>query len=289
MPLDCRLICVLALLLGLAALAAPAWGQESPPSPSDAPAFAPPPVSALVIEEVLPIEPLPRPYEWYDIYYWMPPNIWSGSFELGINGSEGNAQSFSMRLGSTLKRKTDWDQFEAKLTHAKTSSGGVIKQNNALFNAREELFLGETPWSVFGTTFLEYDEFKNFDLRIALNTGLGYKFLDEERVKFKGRFGAGTSHEIGGVNDEWVPEGLFGVDTEVKISARQKLTGTIDYFPDWQDFSNYRMITNLGWEWLLDETTNMHLKVAVIHRYDSTPEGREPEDVDYSIMLMWKI
>ena len=38
-----------------------------------------------------------------------------------------------------------------------------------------------------------------------------------------------------------------------------------------------------------DEASNLHLKVLVIERYDSTPEGREPEDIDYSILLLWKL
>jgi hypothetical protein len=246
-------------------------------------------LAPIEAEEVLPIEPLPRPYTWYDSYYWMPPDLWSGSFELGVNGSEGNSQSFSMRVGGNLKQKTDWDQFEAKITHAKSQSNGLITQNNALANLKEEIFIFDTRWSVFSTTFIEYDEFKAFDLRLAINGGLGYQLVKMDRFKLKGRFGGGTSHEFGSPNDDWVPEALFGFDVELQISPRQKMTATSDYYPDWQDFTNYRLVTNLGWEWLLDEATNMSLKVLVIDRYDSTPEGKLPNDLDYSILLIWKL
>lgn len=297
---------LLLAILALAALVAPTFARAQEASPSDQLAnepigpldLAPPPLGGPAPpkeepkeppEEVLPIERLPRPYDWYDTYYWMPPDIWSGSFELGINGSAGNAEAFSMRVGGNVKRKTDWDQFEWKITRAQTQSNGVTTQNNAIMNMKEEIFLQDSKWSVFGTTYLEYDEFKAFDLRLALNGGLGYQFLKLDSVKFKGRFGAGTSHEFGSAMREWVPEGLFGGDLEVQISARQKLTATSDYFPDWGNFTKYRLVTNVGWEWLLDEATNMHLKVLVIDRYDSTPQGRQPNDIDYSILLLWKI
>ena len=48
-------------------------------------------------------------------------------------------------------------------------------QHNALLNMGVERGFGDSPWSLFGKVFLEYDEFKAFDLRAALNGGVGYK------------------------------------------------------------------------------------------------------------------
>lgn len=247
----------------------------------------PVPAPAPAKEETLKLLP-PMP-QWYEPNYWMPPDIWSGSFEVGINGSEGNAESFSMRVGGSLKRKTDWDQFDWKTTVAKTESKGVVTQNNALMNAREEIFLGDSRWSIFQNTMLEYDEFKAFDLRLVLNAGLGYLYYKSDTTKLKGRLGAGTSREFGGPSTEWVPEGDFGIDFEHQISKKQKLTATVDYYPDWGDFTDYRLVTNVGWEMLIDEASNLNLKIGVIDRYDSTPHGLKPNDFDYSILLLWKL
>ena len=43
-------------------------------------------------------------------------------------------------------------------------------------------------------------------------------------------------------------------------------------------------------ELLLDEATNLSLKVGLLDRYDSTPGiGLQENDVDYFITLLWKL
>lgn len=215
---------------------------------------------------------------------------WDGSFEIGINGTEGNAESMSFRTGGNLKRKVDQWEFTTDIIYAKTLANGVETQHNAIYNAGYEWFFGPTsPWSHFGKLNLEYDEFKAFDLRLVLNAGLGYQFWKSDITSLKGRFGAGTSHEINGPDDRWVPEAVFGADYTHQWSKRQKLNLTTDYFPEWDDFHNYRLVTSLGWEYLLDDTSNLSLKLSVNDRYDSTPNGRKPNDVIYSLLLLWKI
>lgn len=288
---------LLAWQLALLAVVESAANAQGPPpsvlaSPAPAAKEAPagPPLEGPAVDDTpLLLERLPPDLEWYHGHYWMPPDIWSGSFEIGINGSEGNAQSFSMRVGGNVKRKTDSNQFEAKFTHAKTSSNGIDTQNNALFFARDEILFGESPWSLFGQTNLEYDEFKAFDLRLVANGGVGYQFLKSDITKLKGRFGAGTSREFGGPDNAWNPEGVFGLEYERKLTERQKLSAIVEYYPVWDNFEDYRIVTNVAWEVLLDEASNLNLKIGVIDRYDNTPHGRLPNDVDYSLLLMWKL
>ncbi len=121
-----------------------------------------------------------------------------------------------------------------------------------------------------------------------MSGGLGYHLIKTEGAKLTGRFGAGTSREFGGPNDKWVPEAILGMDYEHKLTRRQKLSGSFDYFPDWGDFMDYRLVTQASWELLLDEETNLSLKVGLIDRYDSTSEGRKPNDLDYFLTLLWK-
>ena len=35
--------------------------------------------------------------------------------------------------------------------------------------------------------------------------------------------------------------------------------------------------------------TNLSLKVSAFDRYDSTPQGRRPNDLDYALLLLWKL
>jgi len=226
---------------------------------------------------------------WYRPGYWFPGGKLTGSIELGINGSRGNADSFSIRAGGKLKHDVDWRTFTMDLTHARTDSDGVETQNNAIFNARHDWKLGDSPWSIFAKLQLEYDEFKAFDLRVVMNAGWGYQFWKNDFHALKGRFGAGASREFGGPDESWTPEAVFGLDYECKISDRQKFTASADYLPSWEDFMDYRLNTTLAWEICLDAAHNLNLKVGVFDRYDSTPNGSKSNDIDYSVLLLWNL
>jgi putative salt-induced outer membrane protein YdiY len=213
---------------------------------------------------------------------------WEGDIELGINGSEGNAQSFSMRAGGSLKRETERSIWEADFAYGKTNANSVETQHFGTFNLRyERLF--ESPWTQFIRFSGMYDEFQAYDLRLFTNVGLGYRLLQTDTTTFKARAGAGLSREFGGPNDDLVPEANFGLDFEHQLTKRQQLTATIDYFPDVRDFGDYRLMTDLGWQLLLDEESNLSLKLSLIDWYDSTPEGRESNDINYAILLLWKL
>jgi len=226
---------------------------------------------------------------WIEPYAWFLPGEITGGVELGINGSAGNSEAFSFKTGFDIKHKTKVDELAFDLTYNKATADGVETQHNALFNASYERSLGESKWNLFVKEFMEYDEFKAFDLRIALNAGIGYHVIENDTTTWKTRFGAGASTEIGGPNDNWVPEGVFGTDFERKLSKRQKIKLTSDYYPDWSNFSNYRVNTKASYEVLLSEENKLSLKLSAYDRYDSTPNGRKPNDINYSILLLWKM
>ncbi len=225
---------------------------------------------------------------WYSALNWLPWDGWVNSAELGINGSTGNAESFSFQAGARFKRKTDINLMDLRLTHNRTSAASNETQNNALLYADYERFFGDSPWTGFLKNGLEYDEFKAFDLRYNINAGIGYRLFNTKDLQLKGRFGAGTSREFGGPDNRWVPEALFGADYEHQVNKRNKVIAKLDYFPEWTDFDNFRFISDLAWEILLDESGNMSLKLGAMDRYDSTPNGRKPNDLNYTALLLYK-
>lgn len=226
---------------------------------------------------------------------WMSPTTWFSSpawekgIELGINGSEGNGQAFSLLSAGRLRRETDRSIWGIDIVYAKTEAQEILTQHYAFMNSRFDYKLSDSRWTLWNITRLEYDEFKAFDLRLAVNGGLGYDVIRSDTRKLTGRFGAGASREFGGQDDSWVPEAVFGADYIHKLSNRQRLAFTTDYYPAWEDFKDYRLVTQASWELLLDEATNLSLKVGVLDRYDSTPQGGQPNDFDYFITLLWKL
>jgi putative salt-induced outer membrane protein YdiY len=208
---------------------------------------------------------------------------------VGLNGTEGNSQTVSMRTGATLESKTDYRELLIYLNYARTSANSMETQHNAILKIDHSWLFAESPWTAFAKAGLAYDEFKPFDLRLNMSGGLGYRILDTDSTTVTGRFGAGVSHEFGGPDDSWVPEAVFGFDVEHQLSKRQKFISKFDYYPDWTDFRDYRLELDMGWELLIDEEANLSLKLSLIDRYDSTPNGAKNNDVDYALLLLWKL
>ena len=134
-----------------------------------------------------------------------------------------------------------------------------------------------------------YDEFQAYDVQVNANGGVGYRLVDESWLSMIARFGGGGSQEIGGTNEDWVPEALIGFDYEQQLFSSHKCYATIDYFPAWDNFNNYRLVTDVGWEIELMKPSNLSLKLSATQRYDSTPNGADPRIVNYSVLLLWKL
>ena len=256
--------------------AVPIAGERTPAIPA---------THELPADEVEP-EAIETPVE--EVVEEEPENPWSGSFELGLNGSDGNNDLFNFRLGLDLERKTDWTKFTFDLDYKNDSTDEVQTANRLFIDGRQEWSPTPGPWSLFAHGTTEYDEFQDFDTRIAGDAGLTYEFIKTDVGRFAGRVGLGASREIGGSDDDWVPEGSFGLDLERKISKLQKFVMSVDYFPDLSNFGDSRIQTKVDWEVTIDADMNLALKVGVLDRYDSTPGTAMHNDLDYSAVILWK-
>ncbi|MFT5524079.1 MAG: putative salt-induced outer membrane protein YdiY [Pirellulaceae bacterium] len=226
---------------------------------------------------------------WYYPSAWYDETCWEASFEVGVNGSEGNAQTASTRAGANLKRVSDSNDLTFDMIYNRASAAGVETQHNAFLSVDRKWKFGDSRWSLFDEFGLTYDEFKPFDLRVTFDFGVSYDFIKTDITNLAGRFGGGVSHEIGGPDDSWVPQALFGMDYERKFTSRQKFRMKVDYLPAWGDFTDYRIELDTGWEMLIDEEANLSLKLSVIDRYDSTPNGAKHNDLNYALLLLWKM
>ncbi len=288
-PLCCWLLLTAALTAQVAeparviSLPDPAQVQSLPPLDPPAPIMPEeiplPTDPSKVVEEKIVEEKIIHP--WY--YY----KAWNGSFDLGVNGSDGNSQSFNVRGGLNAKREAPWNITTITANYVNNSANSVQTADKVFIEGRYEWLFADTPWSLYVHEITEYDEFRAFDVRVTADAGVGYQFWKTADSRFKGRLGPGVSREIGGVNDEWTPELVFGAIYERQISKYQKFNFTIDYFPRIDDFTKYRVNSQINWEVVLDEINNLSMKIGIVDRYDSTPEGKQPNDIDYKTVLVW--
>ncbi|MEO0530205.1 MAG: DUF481 domain-containing protein [Planctomycetota bacterium] len=247
-------------------------------------------VADAAIEEVV------EPTRWYYPSYWFGPTPWDSGIEFGLNGASGTSESISYRAGGYVKRKADDYKFNGSLYYNNTKAEGTLQQSNALLDVRYDWLFDNSPWTLFILNQSFYDEFAAFDFNTNLNTGFGYQWLDEDWTKLTTSIGAGASREFGNedtagnsLNDEWVAEASFGVNYELNWADNKKFYAKIDWFPQWEDFGNYRALADIGFEFELHKPTNMSLKLSATDRYDSQPQGAEPHNLNYSSMLIWKL
>lgn len=217
-----------------------------------------------------------------------PPKIWCGGLEFGLNGASGNSELFKVRVAGNAKRETPGHIFCTDILYGYGEANGVRGENHALWNARDEwLFVG-TPWSIFVSSTLEYDEFTAWSTRAAAHSGVGYQFLKTDTTLFKGRLGAGASRELGGPENRVVPEALIAFDFEHKFTERLKALSTVTFYPDLGEIGEFRAIGSACLEYLVDPVWNLTFKVGTLDRYDSTPEGLQANDIEYYAVLLWK-
>jgi hypothetical protein len=212
---------------------------------------------------------------------------WKGSIEGGLNGSNGNSDNLSFRLGLGASRETSAMKTTAALTYTYATSDGEKTKSRGVFDLRNDWNLGERT-IFFATGKLEYDEFQDWDWRLSAFTGPGYYFVKSDRTKLLGRVGVGVTKEVGGSTNELIPEGLIGADLEHKITERQKCFVTVEYIPSISEAWDYRVNAKAGWEVLVDPEVNMTLKIGIDDRYDHNPgPGFKKNDIEYFILLAW--
>jgi hypothetical protein len=260
--------------------------EESLPVPSGAPTSV---HGGELLPELQSLIPADSP-GWYAPTYWIGPAPWETSIEFGLNGSSGTSESLSMQAGGTILRESRFSKLNLDTEYNRTTKSGAETQNNAEFDVRNDWLLGDkSPWTLFATGNLFYDQFQAFDLQANANSGLGYRFVHRPELEFLGRFGGGASREFGGPDERWVPESLVGVEYLQRISPLQKVTAKVDYYPEWDQVGEFRLLADVAWETSLIQPSNVSLKISASDRYDSTPSGADPHLVNYSVLLLIKM
>ena len=169
---------------------------------------------------------------WYQPTDWFGGTPWDTGIELGLNGSTGNNESFSIRTGGYVKRESRFSKLDYSIYYNRTTTGEETTQNNATTDIRNDWLLDDSsPWSLFAKANVFYDQFQAFDLQTNGNSGIGYQIFKDPAVNLTTRVGGGASREFGGPDNEWVPEALFGFEYEQSVTDTQKFFAKLEYYP----------------------------------------------------------
>jgi putative salt-induced outer membrane protein YdiY len=213
---------------------------------------------------------------------------WQGEVELGLNASHGNSRTSNLFNGVELERATRTGKLLLDWKYVKSTSKGKVTEHHALLDVSHHWIKEDRNHGWFASFGMEYDEFRAFDVRTAFNGGRLVTLQARKDFKLLGKFGAGVSREFGSPTEASIPEAVLGIHLVRQLTRWQRITIETEYFADWRDFSEFRVEADIGWEILLNERHDISFKVTALNRYDSTPQGRKANDLDYGLLLVWK-
>lgn len=222
---------------------------------------------------------------------------WESSFEAGLNGSDGNSETFNIYLAFESKKATETDRWDFSSAYFLNSSDGNTTKNEWLTNLKKEWLLEDSPWFVFALGGYELDEFEAFDHRFNAAAGIGYDIFDTEKFALKVNAGAGGKWEVYDKPEtftpaksdvEFAPEALAGVELTWQITDNQTLNAATTFFPDLEDTDRYRIISSVDWKVKLSQVDGLNLKIGFANEYESVVDpGVERNDLVYYAAVVW--
>jgi len=198
-----------------------------------------------------------------------PPPKWKFKAELGLNGEHGNTRTQDLRtaVGALLETVTDRWKFDAEYLRSKNN--GVVVKNQWYVQGIKDWMWADSPWTVFATGRFERDHFNAWSQRAQAGGGVGYKFVDREDLKVRGRAGLNGLREWGSGDDRWRPEGLLGAEAEWNITKKQRIEATTTWYPDLRQGGDWRLVSTLAWSMKLADSDALSLKIGLEDEYDT--------------------
>ena len=215
-----------------------------------------------------------------------PEAVWNSRIEIGINGSQGNAERLNGQLAFRTTRVTEGTRLAFDTTWRVNTAEGERVANRLTLNARNDWDLPDSDWTLFLQGGSEFDEFREFDARVSAGAGFNYRFFDTEDTKFSARIGAGFSRDIGGLEENAVPELITGFDLSHRLTERQRFVASGELFPDLDETGEFRSVLSARWEYKLDAATDLSLAIGLEHRYDTQTVNDSRTDIDYFVRLV---
>lgn len=200
-------------------------------------------------------------------------DAWKGRVEIGAGLSAGVTDEQSAHIGATMSRETDRNITRLDALYYYSASDGDRTNSRFTSGVRHDWLMPNSKWFYFSQGRYDYDEFQSWEHRLSGHGGAGYHLIDEEDFDLKLRGGLGLIREFGSENEDVRPEAVLGIDVVWQLTEKQKFIAAVELFPDLSETGEFRTVTDAGWSVLMDEATNMSLRVGLHHEYESTTDA----------------
>lgn len=217
---------------------------------------------------------------------------WKGSVTAGAIAARGNTNTDAANAGLDALRRSAEDRltlngaynYSRENTH---DQGARVTMENWLLAAKYDYFLTE-KWYVYGNVKAERDHLANLDLRLTPGAGLGYQWLESEKVNFNTEAGLTWVYERYTdpvVTREYVA-GRFAYHYDRQINENLKFVHNFEVLPSLEFAGDFLLTADAGLRATLTKDFFGEAKVQL--QYNSQPaEDTEKTDVRYMLNVGW--
>ncbi|MCC6849266.1 MAG: DUF481 domain-containing protein [Deltaproteobacteria bacterium] len=219
----------------------------------------------------------------------IPPGArWSAEVKASVNGSQGNTETFALGAAAEAVRETDDDRLRLGGTIARASQDSEDIVKNTRGYGYYDYHLG-AHWDLGGFVTLEYDHFKDLDLRTVVGAGPGYRFIDTKIMLFKVRAGlAYVNENFSDAQDRDYVTAVVGDEFRWTISESQSFYQLLDVYPSLENGKDVFLHGEVGFRQALMKS--LFIELALVDDYDNDPaDGRKKNDFRYLVSLGYKL
>ena len=171
-------------------------------------------------------------------------DLWTGTLDLGLAATQGNAETQTFSLASRAERATNRDKIVVFYTSifASNSTTGVKETtaNSKRGGLTYDVNLNRRLFA-WGSAELESDQFQELDLRFVPAGGAGYHAINSDITKLDFRFGASGNREFFATGlSRNSAEVIVGEDLSHKFAANTTLTQRLRFFPNVSNTGQFR-------------------------------------------------
>ena len=215
----------------------------------------------------------------------IPPGArWSADVKAVLNGSQGNTETFAFGAAAEALRDTDDDRLRLGAAIARESQN----EKDTVKNTRGWLYYDyhlTAHWDLGAFVTLEYDRFRDLDLRTVVGGGPGYRFIDTKTMLFKVRAGlAYVNENFSEQSDKDYATAVFGDEFRWQISEGRSVYQLLDVYPSLADASDLLLHAEVGFRQTLMK--GIFVELALIDDFDNVPaDDRKKNDFRYLVQL----
>lgn len=198
---------------------------------------------------------------------------WNQTIKLGAGYQTGQTNNVDLSTSYHADRTVEEHEIALDLSYRFAKTNSTRNANRFSGAWGNKWFRTNSKWDFFTNLQVDWAEFQSWDQRLLGDIGFGYEIYtfetEKEAIGLTARFGGGFRKEFQSENESLVPEGLLGIDLNWKIANAQKLKAGTTWFPDFENFSNYRIVSKASWNITIDKANNLDFSIGLHHEYDS--------------------